>query len=269
MSHSSSSELTPLLNLDQNLSTAPVSVDLLPKHLAIIMDGNGRWAQEQGAPREEGHKIGSEVVNNIVRICRRWGIQHLTLYAFSEQNWGRPKSEIKALMKLLDQYLREQRSDILENRIRLKAIGDLSKLPFWVRTPLQALIKESAQAQGMTLTLALSYGGREEIIRATQHIAQAVQKGQLSPSDINEATIQAYLYEPDQPAPDLIIRTSGEQRLSNFLLWQCAYAEFDFLPIPWPLFNEEALREVCIRFASRERRFGLTSAQLTANSPSS
>lgn len=253
-----------MFNLNQNDNRAPVPVDLLPKHLAIIMDGNGRWAKEQGAPREEGHKVGSEVVNNIVRICRRWGIQHLTLYAFSEQNWGRPKSEIKALMKLLDQYLREQREDILENRIRLKAIGDLSKLPFWVRTPLQALIQESAPAQGMTLTLALSYGGREEIIRATQHIAEAVQRGQLKPTEITEATIQAYLYEPDQPAPDLIIRTSGEQRLSNFLLWQCAYAELDFLSVPWPLFNEEALKEVLIRFASRERRFGLTSAQLNA-----
>ncbi len=263
MSHSVYSE-NPLLTPRQDHSIAPVSVDLLPQHLAIIMDGNGRWAQEQGAPREEGHKVGSEVVNTIVRTCRRWGIKHLTLYAFSEQNWGRPKSEIKALMKLLDQYLREQRSEILEHRIRLRAIGNLSKLPFWVRTPLQALIKESAQAQGMTLTLALSYGGREEIVKATQKIAQKVQQGQLSPSDITDETIQAHLYAPDQPAPDLIIRTSGEQRLSNFLLWQCAYAEFDFLDIPWPMFNEEALRDVCLRFASRERRFGLTSAQIDA-----
>lgn len=243
-------------------SEPPVPVHLLPQHLAIIMDGNGRWAQEQGAPREEGHRVGSEVVNQIVRTCRRWGIQNLTLYAFSEQNWGRPKAEVKALMTLLDQYLKEQRAEILEQRIRLRAIGDLSKLPVWVRLPLMALIKESAQAQGMTLTLALSYGGREEIVRATRALAEAVQKGHLLPQDISEATFQTHLYNSDIPDPDLIVRTSGEQRLSNFLLWQCAYAEFDFLNMPWPLFDEQALREVCLRFAKRERRFGLTSAQL-------
>ena len=240
----------------------------LPEHIALIMDGNGRWAKERGAPREEGHRVGSEVVNQIVRTCRRWGVKHLTLYAFSEQNWGRPKAEIKALMTLLDEYLKAQRADILENRIRLRAIGDLHKLPLWVRLPLTALIKESAQAQGMTLTLALSYGGREELVNAVRSIAQKVEKGQLSSKEINEAQLQAHLYAPDIPHPDLIIRTSGEQRLSNFLLWQCAYAELEFLPIPWPEFNESILHEVCVRFAKRERRYGLTSAQLSPKPPS-
>lgn len=234
----------------------------MPEHIAIIMDGNGRWAKERGAPREEGHRVGSEVVNQIVKSCRQWGLKHLTLYAFSEQNWGRPKKEVKALMGLLDEYLREQRNEILDNRIRLRAIGDLSKLPLWVRAPLLALIKESSQAQGMTLTLALSYGGREEIIRATRAIATEVKRGILSPHMIDEQVIQEHLYAPDIPPPDLIIRTSGEQRLSNFLLWQCAYSEFEFLPIPWPQFNENILRDVCIRFSQRERRYGLTSSQM-------
>lgn len=240
----------------------------LPEHIALIMDGNGRWAKERGAPREEGHRVGSEVVNQIVRTCRRWGVKHLTLYAFSEQNWGRPKGEVKALMTLLDEYLKAQRSEILENRIRLRAIGDLNKLPLWVRIPLMALIKDSAQAQGMTLTLALSYGGREELVDAVRSIAQKVERGQLSAKHINEEHIQAHLYAPDVPYPDLIIRTSGEQRLSNFLLWQCAYSELEFLPIPWPEFNEVILHDVCVRFAQRERRYGLTSAQLSHKSSS-
>ena len=226
------------------------------------MDGNGRWAEELGRPRAEGHRVGSEVVNQIVRSCRRWGLQYLTLYAFSEQNWGRPEDEVGVLMGLLSQYLAEQRAEILERRIRLRAIGDLEKLPTWVRAPLLALIEETADAQGMTLTLALSYGGREELVSAARAIAQSVCEGSLSPAEITEQTIQEYLYAPDIPAPDLIIRTSGEQRLSNFLLWQSAYTEFDFIPVPWPQFHEGILRESLSRFKRRERRFGLTSAQV-------
>ena len=226
------------------------------------MDGNGRWAEELGCPRAEGHRVGSEVVNQIVRYCRRLGLKYLTLYAFSEQNWGRPQDEVGVLMDLLSQYLAEQRAEILERRIRLRAIGALHKLPTWVRVPLLALIEETREARGMTLTLALSYGGREEIVSATRAIAQKVKSGDLSPDEIDETTIQEHLYTPDVPAPDLIIRTSGEQRLSNFLLWQSAYTEFDFIPVHWPQFHEGILRDSLLRFKGRERRFGLTGAQL-------
>lgn len=235
----------------------------LPTHIAMIMDGNGRWAEERGAARAEGHRVGSEVVNRIVRCCRRWNLKYLTLYAFSEQNWGRPEEEVGALMGLLDQYLREQRSEIIEKRIRLRAIGDLSKLPSWVRIPLLSLIEETKEAQGMTLTLALSYGGREELLQATKKIARAVKTGTIDPEDISLITIQDALYTPDIPEPDLVIRTSGEKRISNFLLWQSAYSEFEFLTIPWPLFNEKHLYDTCIRYGQRERRFGLISAQIT------
>lgn len=234
----------------------------LPRHVAIIMDGNGRWAQERGLTRAEGHRVGAEVVNRIVKTCRRVGIKHLTLYAFSEQNWGRPAVEVNALMTLLLDYLKAQRAEIIERRIRLRALGEIGKLPIWVRGPLQALIKESESAQGMTLNLALSYGGREELVRAMQLIAKKVQDGLLLPDQIDDALVQAHLYAPDLPPADLIIRTSGEQRLSNFLLWQSAYAELDFLEMAWPDFDETALLSSLRRFAERERRFGLTSAQL-------
>ena len=234
----------------------------VPQHLALIMDGNGRWAEERGLSRAEGHRVGAEVVNRIVRVCRSWGLKHLTLYAFSEQNWGRPEGEVKALMALLLQYLTDQRQDILERRIQLRAIGNIDKLPLWVRAPLKLLIKESKEARGMTLNLALSYGGREELLRAIQALAEDVRAGDLDPKDIGEAELQAHLYAPDLPPPDLIIRTSGEQRLSNFLLWQSAYAELDFINAPWPEFNEDVLRKALNRFATRERRYGLTSAQV-------
>lgn len=229
------------------------------------MDGNGRWAEERGLDRAEGHRVGSEVVNKIVRSCRSLGVRYLTLYAFSEQNWGRPEAEVSALMSLLSDYLAEQRAEILERRIRLKAIGQLDRLPSFVRGPLNALIAESADAQGMTLTLALSYGGREELVQAMQTIGRSISSGELSPDAVTEEVINAHLYAPDIPPPDLIIRTSGELRLSNFLLWQSAYAELDFIEAPWPEFNERRLHEALARFARRERRFGLTSSQLTTS----
>lgn len=257
--------MTSRLKQDERIEESPQADSAppsLPRHIAIIMDGNGRWAMERGFPREEGHRVGSEVVNQIVRCCRRWGLEHLTLYAFSEQNWGRPEREVGALMTLLSQYLREQREEMIERRIQLRAIGELTKLPAWVRQQLEMIIEETAQNKGMTLSLALSYGGREEIIQATRRIADKVRSGELRSEEIQEETLQQHLYAPDIPAPDLIIRTSGEQRLSNFLIWQCAYAELDFLDIPWPDFTEEHLWQSCVRFANRERRFGLTGAQL-------
>jgi undecaprenyl diphosphate synthase len=242
----------------------PFDPSRLPKHLAVIMDGNGRWAEARGLPRAAGHRAGTEVVNSVVRWCRGWGLRHLTLYAFSEQNWGRPEEEVGALMSLLVEYVREQREEILERRIRLRVIGDEGRLPAWVRGPLRALVEESARNEGMTLTLALSYGGREELARAARLLAEAVAAGELRPEEVTEERLSARLYAPDLPDPDLILRTSGERRLSNFLLWQCAYAELSFLDCAWPEVTAEALLEVLAQFATRERRFGLTGAQARA-----
>lgn len=241
-----------------------LTADSLPLHLAIIMDGNGRWAEAQGLPRSEGHRAGTEAVNRVVRWCRSWGLRHLTLYAFSEQNWGRPEEEVGALMSLLLQYVREQREEIIERRIRLRVIGDEARLPSFVRGPLKALIQESAQHEGMTLTLALSYGGREELLRATKRIAAQVQQGTLSLDALSEEHISGALDAPDLPDPDLIFRTSGERRLSNFLLWQCAYSELYFLERPWPEVRAQDLIEAFEHFAQRQRRFGLTSAQVSS-----
>jgi undecaprenyl diphosphate synthase len=191
-------------------------------------------------------------------------MRYLTLYAFSDQNWGRPEEEVGALMGLLLQYIKEQREEIMERRIRLRLIGDEARLPAFVREPLKALIKESEAHEGMTLTLALSYGGREELVRATQRLAERVLAGELSPSALTEAHLSAHLDAPDLPDPDLILRTSGEQRLSNFLLWQCAYSELYFLDRAWPEVSAEELLEVFERFNRRQRRFGLTGAQAEA-----
>jgi undecaprenyl diphosphate synthase len=238
------------------------NTSLAPHHVAMIMDGNGRWAQERGLSRSEGHKAGSEAVNRVVRLCRQWGMRYLTLYAFSEQNWGRPEDEVEALMSLLLHYIREQRDEIIENRIRLRAIGDLTRLPSYVLKPLSALIQESEAHQGMTLTLALSYGGREELLEATRAIARLVIQGTLNADQIEAHHLIEHLYAPDLPDPDLILRTSGEYRLSNFLLWQAAYAELFFMDFPWPEIQEHHLREAFEHYFKRERRFGLTSAQI-------
>ena len=227
------------------------------------MDGNGRWAEAQGLSRSEGHKAGSEKVNRVVRWCRQWGLRYLTLYAFSDQNWGRPEPEVGALMSLLLRYIQEQRPEIMEHKIRLMMIGDEARLPLFVRAPLKALIRETAHHDGMTLTLALSYGGREELTRSVQRVAAKVASGELALSEVNERSVAAHLDAPSLPDPDLILRTSGEQRLSNFLLWQCAYAELEFLNKPWPEVSAEDLLSCFERFNNKERRFGLTGAQLT------
>jgi undecaprenyl diphosphate synthase len=234
----------------------------VPRHVAIIMDGNGRWAQGRGLPRVEGHREGARAVNRTVTACRELGVEYLTLYAFSEQNWARPDDEVGALMQLLSEYVHDERSQILDNRIRLTAIGDLDRLPDYVRGPLRALAQESADNSGMTLALALSYGGREELVRATQQVARRVAAGELKPDDICAADLDAGLYTAGWPSPDLLIRTSGELRLSNFLLWQCAYAELFFTPIAWPEFQRHHLEEAFAQFARRQRRFGLTGEQL-------
>ncbi|MCA9679255.1 MAG: di-trans,poly-cis-decaprenylcistransferase [Kofleriaceae bacterium] len=236
----------------------------LPRHVGIIMDGNGRWAQLRGLPRIEGHREGAQSVRDVTRAARRLGLEALTLYAFSSQNWARPADEVRALMQLLCDYLRDEHDEIMDNQIRLDAIGDVERLPPHVRDPLDALRAESAHHTGMTLTLALSYGGRESIARAIRAVAADVAAGTLAPDDIDVDRFGAYLPTTRLPPLDLLVRTSGEQRISNFMLWELAYAELVFVDVMWPDFRKDQLHEVLDQYAARERRFGLTSGQIAA-----
>jgi len=236
----------------------------VPRHIAIIMDGNGRWAQSQGLPRVRGHEEGAQSVRCIVRECRKRGVESLTLYSFSTENWRRPAAEVGALMTLLKRYVLQERSEILDNNIRLRAIGQIDRLPVFVRMPLRALVRESAGNTGMTLNLALSYGSRAELVDAMQRMAEKVQKRQLNAADITEQTISDHLYTAGQPDPDLLIRTSGELRVSNFLLWQIAYAELYVTDVAWPDFREAELDRAIASFGGRERRYGRTGAQVAA-----
>jgi len=234
----------------------------LPRHVGIIMDGNGRWARERGLARIEGHRIGAESVRDITRAARQLGLSALTLYAFSSQNWHRPADEVAALMDLLRDYLRDERDEIMDNQIRLTAIGDVDRLPPHVKAPLDALSTASAGHAAMTLTLALSYGGRESIAAAVRRIAADVAAGNLAPSAIDADRIGSYLPTTTLPPLDLLIRTSGEQRVSNFMLWELAYAELVFVDVRWPDFRRQHFYRALEEYAARERRFGLTSAQL-------
>src|SRR5579871_3468493 len=213
----------------------------LPRHVAIIMDGNGRWAKRRGLPRIEGHRKGADAVRDVVRASREIGLKALTLYAFSTQNWDRPMEEVRALMELLRDYLVEERAEIMENEIRLVTIGDRSRLPEFVREPLDALIRDSADNDKMTLCLALSYGGRESIVAAARRLAEAVVRNELNPSDIDVINFAEELSTRILPELDLVIRTSGEQRISNFLLCEAAYAELFFTDALWPDFSRATL----------------------------
>jgi len=228
----------------------------LPRHVGIIMDGNGRWAEMRGQPREAGHKAGSAAVRRVVRVARRLGVDALTLYAFSEQNWGRPLGEVDALMGLLHEYLVSERDEILENGIRLVAIGDITRLPELVRDVLDPLRAASERNGRMTLALALSYGGREEIATAARELARDACAGKLDPNGIDVAALAARLPSLSAGDPDLIIRTGGEQRLSNFLLFGAAYAELSFTDRLWPDFTEDDLFSAIADYQQRERRFG-------------
>lgn len=236
----------------------------VPRHVAIIMDGNGRWARSRGLPRLKGHSAGAESVRKIVTACRERGVQVLTLYSFSTENWGRPEDEVEGLMELLAQYLRDELDELLTNGIRLRAIGELHRLPDDVRMLLGSVMAATADNQGLTLVLALSYGSRAEIRSAVIEIARAVQEGALRPEDIGDDLISAALYTGDLPDPDLLIRTSGEMRLSNFLLWQLAYAELYVTDVAWPDFREEHLDAAFASFGKRQRRFGKTGEQIEA-----
>jgi len=234
----------------------------LPRHVGIIMDGNGRWAQQRGEPRLEGHRAGADSVRDVTRAAREIGIEALTLYAFSSQNWARPPDEVAGLMQLLRDYLIEERSEILDNEIRLEALGDIDRLPAFVREPLDDLRAVSRANSKMVLTLALSYGGRESIARAAAAAARDVAAGALRAEQIDVDRLASYLPTSHLPPLDLLIRTSGEQRVSNFMLWEMAYAELVFVDALWPEFRRAHLYHCLDQYAARERRYGLTSAQL-------
>jgi undecaprenyl diphosphate synthase len=240
----------------------------LPRHVAIIMDGNGRWAKQRGYPRVRGHAAGVETARIIIRQARRLGIRFLTLYAFSEENWQRPPLEVRVLMALLRRYLRYELQEMQENQIAFNAIGNLSRLPPEVRTELLRTMEATRTGHGMVLTLALSYGGRNEIVAAAQQLAREVQKGSLEPDAITPERFSQALYTAALPDPDLLIRTSGEYRLSNFLLWQMAYAELYFTDTLWPDFREEEFLKALWDYQRRDRRFGLTQEQVESRASS-
>ncbi len=237
----------------------------LPRHVAIIMDGNGRWAENRGLDRLEGHREGAHSVRDVVRFARQTGLEAITLYAFSAQNWGRPADEIRGLMQLLRDYLLEERGEIMENGIRLRAIGELNRLPNFVRGPLFSLISDSAKNDKMSLTLALSYGGRESIVAAARTAAAKIDAGELDLANLDEAQFGEFLPTGPLPPLDLLIRTSGELRISNFLLWEAAYAELVFSQALWPEFRREQLAEALAIYGNRQRRFGLTGQQIESS----
>jgi len=230
--------------------------DRVPQHVAIIMDGNGRWAQRRGLPRIRGHQVGTESVRTIVRACKKAGIKYLTLYAFSVENWVRPKTEIRGLMRILKHFLTKEENELHENQVRLRVIGRLHDLPPDVQAELKRVMKATEHYTGGQLILALSYGGRAEIVDAVRSIARKVKKGEMSPDAIDDRTIAENLYAPDVPDPDLMIRTSGELRISNFLLWQLSYSEFYVTDVLWPDFREAEFEKALEAYSRRHRRFG-------------
>jgi undecaprenyl diphosphate synthase len=234
----------------------------LPRHIAIIMDGNGRWARKRSLNRIRGHREGAESVRTIVRSCREIGIEVLTLYAFSTENWQRPRKEVSALMSLLKDFLRSELPEMMKNDIRLNAIGQIERFPDDVLAVLRDVMEETRNNSGMILNLALSYGGRDEIVSAAQKIAADVQAGRIQTEEITEAFFSKYLYTGGMPEPDLLIRTSGEMRISNFLLWQIAYAEIYVTDTLWPDFRKDELIQILDDYKKRERRFGVTGDQI-------
>ena len=253
---SSTTKTDPLERLDRSA---------LPRHLAVIMDGNGRWAKSRGWRRVRGHEEGAESVRVIVRSCRKLGIAALTLYAFSEENWARPKAEVEALMRLLNRFLKKERQEMLDQGIRLNTIGTIERLPKATKKLLDETMEATSHGQDMVLTLALSYGGRQEITQAARRLAVEAAAGELDPEQIDEAALEKRLYTTGLPEVDLLIRTSGELRVSNFLLWQIAYAEFYFTNTYFPEFREAELAQALAAYGGRERRFGQTGDQLNGD----
>lgn len=241
-----------------------INKDRLPNHVAIIMDGNGRWAKKQGLARVFGHKKGVETVHEITTAAAELGLGYLTLYTFSTENWNRPKEEVDAIMTLLIDTIAKERPTLMKNNVRLLTIGDTDRLPAEAKQKYLQLIEDTSVNTGLNLVLALSYSSRWEIIEATKRIAEKVRKGELAPDEIDETTISAHMTTAGIPDPDLLIRTSGEYRISNFLLWQLAYSELYFTDCYWPEFSREEFYKALVDYSQRERRFGKTSEQVQA-----
>ena len=235
----------------------------LPKHVAIIMDGNGRWAKSRGEERTFGHKNAISAVRNAISACDKVGVEYLTLYTFSTENWNRPNDEVETLMSLLSETLLKEAAELFSKGVRLHVIGEIEKLPYLVKEQLLNVVDLTKNNTKSNLVLALSYGSQREILNAVKEIAQEVKEGKISAEDINEKLFENHLYTKDLPPVDLLIRTSGEVRISNFLLWQIAYAELQFLDIFWPDFQEEHLYQCIVNYQNKERRFGKTSEQIT------
>lgn len=234
----------------------------IPQHVAVIMDGNGRWAQQHGRERTYGHKAGVDAVRSVIEGAGELGVRYLTLYTFSTENWNRPKEEVEMLMGLLVKAVNDELDELMAKQVRLLVTGRMEDLPMASREAMQLAIDKTADNKGLTLILALSYSGRTELTHAAQSIASEVLKGAIQLEDITPDTLTRHLYLPDVPDPDILIRTGGECRISNFLLWQLAYTEFFFLPVMWPDFRKEHLREVIADFQNRERRYGKTGEQV-------
>ncbi|MBO5618262.1 isoprenyl transferase [Pseudobutyrivibrio sp.] len=228
----------------------------VPEHIAIILDGNGRWAKSKGMPRTYGHTVGAKNVETICRAAHDFGVKYVTMYAFSTENWSRPDDEVKALMKLLGEYIKTCMKTAKKDNLRVRFIGDLSKLDEKLRKSIAELTEYSSQFTGLTLTIAINYGSRDEMTRAIRRISNDVKDGKIDSNDIDEKLFSTYLDTKDIPDPDFMIRTSGEQRLSNYLLWQLAYAEFYFTPVPWPEFTPDELKKAIEEYDKRNRRFG-------------
>ncbi len=250
---------------DKNTQSKLKSSGEIPKHIAIIMDGNGRWAKKRGLPRAAGHKRGVDTVRNIVETCTQLGVKYLTLYTFSTENWKRPQEEVSVLMRLLLRSLKDRTSELHENDIKLTTIGDISALPVEVQNQLLEDIEKTKNNKKMVLNLALSYSGRWEILRAVNNISEELKEGKINAGKIDEKIFSDHLTTCNMPDPDLVIRTSGEFRVSNFLLWQIAYSEFYITDVYWPEFNREHLYDAIRNFQKRERRFGKVSEQLKKN----
>jgi len=234
-----------------------IDIDRLPKHIAIIMDGNGRWASKRALPRIFGHKAGMEALREVVKACSDMGVKILTVYAFSTENWNRPTEEVSYLMNLLIEYMRKEINELNKNHVKVKILGDLSALPQITKEEVEKAVRFTENNTGLQFNIALNYGGRAEIIHACKRIAEEFKEGKITKDEINEDLISDYLFTEGDIEPDLIIRTSGEKRLSNFLLWQSAYSELVFVDEMWPDFNKKQLEKAILEYQNRDRRFGL------------
>lgn len=233
-----------------------LQIDRLPRHVAVIMDGNGRWAKQQGLPRIMGHRRGADTLKDLLRCCSDWGVSALTAYAFSTENWGRPLEEVDFLMSLFERILRRELKEMMQEDVRIRFVGDLSLLPKSLQEEIAQSMADTAGNQGIQFTVATNYGGRQEIIQACQAIAHQVQTGEIQPTDINEHLFAQHLYTAGVGDPDLLIRTSGEMRISNFLLWQLAYAEIYITDTLWPDFDRQEFHQALVSYQKRDRRFG-------------